>query len=687
MKLVIAEKPSVAKEIAKAIDEDNPFGPYDTKKGYIECNGYIVSWCFGHLLQLFSPDDYGEQWKAWSFEHLPMIPEKWRFKLLRKCADQFKLLKNLMFDNRIDEIICATDADREGECIFRYVYYNSGCRKRVQRLWISSLEESAIKEGFSKLMDMEHYNSLFSAGFSRAKADWLIGMNGTRLFTLRYGTKLTVGRVQTPTLAMIVKRYNDVKNFQREKYYTVEIDCGEFTASTERITEQANAERICSAVSGKTAKVSEIKKEKKTVNPPKLYDLTTLQREANKIYGYTAAQTLEYTQKLYEAKLVTYPRTDSQYLTDAMEQTAINCVKAVYSVFSDYGTVPQEINVKRCINNKKVESHHAIIPTEEIKKADINALPFGEKNILRLVSAKLILAIESPYQYEAVSVALNCENHDFFVKGRNTISIGWKAHEEQIKGLLKTNQSDKEEKEEDNITLPPVSEGQAFEIVSSVVSEHWTTPPQLYTENSLLSAMERAGNEDYDSETEKKGIGTPATRATIIEGLTKNGYIERKGKKIIPTEKGIELINVVPQEIKSPKTTAEWEMQLQQIEKGRCTSDAFLHSITEYVKELCSKYAVRSTESTFKELAPSKLGSCPKCGQDVLKGKFGAYCKGKCGMNVGKVYGKELTDNQLVSLLSGKPISYTRNGRKTTVSPQIEPNNYNGKLSYQWKTI
>ena len=692
MKLVIAEKPSVAKEIAKAIDEDNPFGPYDTKKGYIECNGYIVSWCRGHLLGLKDPDDYDEKWSGeWAFGQLPMIPDKWKFKLLKVkgCSEQYKTVKMLMLDSRVDEIVCATDADREGECIFRYVYYSTGCKKPVKRLWITSLENKAVKDGFSKLVDMSHYNSLFSAGFARAKADWLIGMNGTRLFTLRYGTLLSVGRVQTPTLAMIVKRYFDVKNFEREKYYTVDIDCGEFIAKSDRINEYENAERIRLGADGSSAEVKEIRKENKKQNPPKLYDLTTLQREANKYFGYTAAQTSDYAQKLYESKLITYPRTDCQYITDDMENTAVKCVHAVYRVFSEFGTEPETFSVKRCINNKKVEGHHAILPTEEIANTDIEALPFGQKNILKLVSGKLITAICEPHLYVAVKVTVLCNNNEFYATGKNVVSNGFKAVEEKV---LSTTRTEKEEIEEfedktEDARLPELTEGQIFTNISAKTAEHWTSPPKIFTENTLLSAMERAGNENYDDETEKKGLGTPATRADIIEGLQRKKYIERKGKKILPTEKGIELINVVPEEIKSPKTTAEWEMQLQQIEKGRCTSDAFLHSINEYVKELCSKYAVRSTESAFKELAPSKLGNCPKCGQDVIKGKFGAYCKGKCGMNVGKVYGKELTDNQLVSLLSGKPISYTRNGRKTTVSPQIEPNNYNGKLSYQWKTV
>lgn len=679
MKLIIAEKPSVAKSIAAAI------GASQKAAGCIKGNGYIVSWCFGHLIGLYMPNDYGENWAGdWNLSQLPMIPEKWRFKILKGCGEQYKIVKELMNSNEVSEIICATDADREGECIFRYVLYSTGTKKPVKRLWVSSLEEKSIKDGLSNMTDLSHYNSLFNAGFSRAKADWLIGMNGTRLFTLRYGTKLTLGRVQTPTLAMLVKRYFDVKNFVKEKYFTVDIDCGSFKAKSEKIDSQDKARELFTLVCGKKATVKSVDREEKKANPPKLFDLTTLQREANKYFGYTAAQTSDYMQKLYEAALVTYPRTDSQYITDDMENTAISCVHAVYKVFTEYGSEPETFSVNRCINNKKVEGHHAILPTVKIAETDVGTLPFGQQNILRLVSARLIMAVGEVSVYEVNKIVVDCENNDFSATGKKIISAGWKDTESAVNAVLRTSKTDDEEEAEAENILPDVVVGQTFNNISAEVSEHWTAPPKLYTESSLLSAMERAGNEEYDDETEKKGLGTPATRAAIIEGLVKNSYIERKGKKIIPTDKGIELINVVPEEIKSPKLTADWEMQLQQIEKGRYSADSFLHGIKAYVVELCDKYAVRSENPAFTATSSINLGNCPKCGKEVKYGKYGAYCTGRCGMVIGTVYGHKLTERQVSALLSGQIISFSEKSKKTVVQPAFRQNDYNGKTTYQW---
>lgn len=679
MKLVIAEKPSVARAIYPVL------GANDKKGGYMEGNGYIVSWCFGHLVGLCLPNDYGEKWSGqWSFSQLPMIPEKWLFKVNKDCNEQFGILKKLLNDKNVDEVICATDADREGECIFRYVYIMSGCRKPIKRLWVSSLEESAIKDGFAKLKGGAEYDNLYAAGYSRAKADWLVGMNGSRLFTLRYGSKLNLGRVQTPTLAMIVKRDHDVKNFVKQKYYTVELNCGSFVASSEKIDDEAAAADLISKVNGKNAIAVEVKEENKTVNPPKLYDLTTLQREANKQYGYTAKQTLDYLQALYEAKLSTYPRTDSQFLSDDMEQTAINMVKNVYSIFTEFGNVPENIDVKRCINNKKVSGHHAILPTEKIVGTDLSTLPDGQKNILMLISAKLILAASVPHVYGSVKITVECESASFSATGKNIIDNGWKAIEEKVQSVLKSKNTDEDEKE-NIISLPEITKGQVFENVSSAKNEHWTSPPKPYTENTLLSAMEHAGMENYDDDTEKKGLGTPATRAGIIEGLVTNGYAQRKGKQITATEKGVKLINVIPEEVKSPKLTADWEMQLQQIEHGKYSSNDFMNGIESFIKDICYKYGSTDTSTEFS--APSNsLGTCPKCGSDVKNGKFGFYCTGKCGMYLAKVYGKDLTETQLKNLLSGKQISYTANGKKTIVLPECVENTYNGKTNYQWKT-
>ena len=435
MQLVIAEKPSVGRSVASVI------GATEKKDGYLEGNGYIVTWCIGHLVQLASPDKYdskyGTKISEWSFSTLPILPEHWKFVVSSTTKQQFQVIQELMQDSRVDEIICATDAGREGECIFRYVYEKIGCTKPCKRLWISSMEDKAIREGFSNLRPDSDYDNLYAAGLCRAKADWLVGLNSTRLFTCRYGTLLSIGRVQTPTLAMIVQRDYDVKHFVKQKFFTVELDCGTFVASSERIDEEESAKNIAESCSGKTATISEIKKEIKTVNPPKLYDLTTLQREANRQYGYTAQQALDYTQSLYEQKLVTYPRTDSQYLTEDMEQTAADLIQTICNTISCcQGLSIPEPNVKRCINNSKVSDHHAIIPTAEIAHKKLADLPDGERNILNLIAAKLILATADPHRYEATKVSVICENHNFSATGKAILNAGWKAFEIAIKEIV-----------------------------------------------------------------------------------------------------------------------------------------------------------------------------------------------------------------------------------------------------------
>lgn len=678
MNLIIAEKPSVGKAISPVV------GANTKKDGYMEGNGYIVSWCFGHLVGLKFPDEYCDSWaaKPWTFDVLPMLPEEWQFKVHKDCKEQFNILKKLMNDGSVDEIICATDADREGECIFRYVYNLIGCKKPVKRLWVSSLEESAIKAGLAKMKSGKEYDSLFRAGYSRAKADWLVGMNGSRLFSTRYKQRLTLGRVQTPTLAMIVQRDSEVKNFVKKKYYTVELNCGGFTASSERIDDEASANALVARATGKTACAAEVKKEIKTVNPPKLFDLTTLQREANKQFGYTAKQTLDALQALYEAKLSTYPRTDSQYLSDDMEQTAASMVQTVFQVFPQFGK-PQSVNVKRCINNAKVTGHHAILPTANIKTADLPALPDEQKNVLLLISARLILATAEPHKYEDVKFKISCENTDYTASGKSVIESGWKLPEAAVKAALKNKESE-QEKENGN-ELPEIAQGQTFENVSAKTAEHWTSPPKPYTEDTLLSAMEHAGLDEYDEDSEKKGLGTPATRAAIIEGLVMHGYAERKKKQILATEKGISLIQVVPDEVKSPKLTAEWEMQLQQMERGTVQEEQFMTEIISFVKTICEKYGSEDSAVSFHKQQEA-IGKCPKCEKEVKKGKYGFYCTGKCGMNLAKVYGKELTEAQLTKLLSGKEISYTVNGKKTIVLPEVIQNDYQGKTYFQWST-
>ena len=664
--LIVGEKPSVSRAISAVV------GASSAHKGYTEGNGYIVSWCVGHLVGLKFPNDYGNGWEQkWSFSQLPMIPDSWLFHVTDSTKAQYDLLKNLMNKDEVTEIICATDADREGECIFRYVYNMARCRKPVKRLWVSSLEESAIRKALSIMKPMSAYDNLFNAGYARARADWLVGMNGSRLFSVRYGDKLNIGRVQTPTLAMIVQRDAEVNGFIKQKYYTSDLNCGGFILSSARIDDENAADTLVSACDGCTVTISSVKREVKTDKAPKLYDLTTLQREANKGFGYTAQQTLYYTQSLYEGKLVTYPRTDSQYLSDDMAQTAFDVAKLCDTYFG-FG-IFHTPDIAKVINNSKVSGHHAIIPTSGISPAALSSLPTGEKNILTLIATKLICATAPAHKYEAGKLTGICNGTEFTATGRTVLDMGWKAYAKQ---------TDKKNEEK---SLPAVSEGQTFTVQASK-GEHFTSPPKPYTEDTLLSAMERAGNEDYDEETEKKGLGTPATRAATIESLVKNGYVERIGKQLRATDRGKELVKVVPDEVKSAKLTAEWESKLQQIEHGSLPETVFMSGIQQFIADMCRKYGSVDKSVSLSNGGHEPIGKCPKCGADVVKGKFGWYCKGKCGMNIAKVYGVEISDTQVKGLLDGKSTSYTSKGKKTIVFPEIVENPYNGKMYYQWKT-
>ena len=665
--LIIGEKPNVGRAISSVIGANN------TQKGYTEGNGYIVSWCVGHLVGLKYPNDYGNGWdQKWSFSQLPMIPEKWQFRVTDSTKAQYELLKNLM--NRVDvsEIVCATDADREGECIFRYVYNMANCKKPVKRLWVSSLEESAIRKALTTMKPMSAYDNLFNAGYARARADWLVGMNGSRLFSVRYGGKLNIGRVQTPTLAMIVQRDAEVNGFIKQKYYTADLNCGGFILSSARIDDENVADTLVSACDGKSVTISSVKREVKTDKAPKLYDLTTLQREANKAFGYTAQQTLDYTQSLYEGKLVTYPRTDSQYLSDDMAQTALDVAKLCDTYFG-FG-ISHTPDISKVINNAKVSGHHAIIPTSGIATADLSSLPTGEKNILTLIATKLICATAPAHKYEAVKLTGICNGTEFTATGRTVLEMGWKAY---------VKQSNKKNEEK---ALPAVTEGQTFTAAASK-GEYFTSPPKPYTEDTLLSAMERAGNEDYDEDTEKKGLGTPATRAATIEALVKNGYVERVGKQLRATDKGKELIAVVPDEVKSPKLTAQWETRLQQVEHGDYSEVSFMQDIERFVKAMCSNYGVRDESVSLASQYHEPIGKCPKCGGDIIGGKYGFYCKVKCGMSVGNIYGVKLSSAQVKYLLNGKSTSIFTKGRRSVIYPEIEETTYKGRTYFQWKAV
>ncbi|CBK82567.1 DNA topoisomerase III, bacteria and conjugative plasmid [Coprococcus sp. ART55/1] len=646
MQLVIAEKPSVAKSIADVL------GALDRQDGYFEGGGYLVSWCVGHLIELAEPESYGEQWKKWTYESLPVNPEHWQYEIKEDTKEQYDVLYGLLHDSRVDEVVCATDAGREGELIFRLVYNMASCKKPMKRLWISSMEESAIREGVENLKPGSDYDHLYHSALCRQEADWLVGINGTRLFTVLYGGKvLKVGRVQTPTLAMLVEREAKIMNFKKEQYFMAHILCGGVDAVTERIDNKTEAENVAGACRNGQALVTSVEKEEKTVSPPKLYDLTTLQRDANRLFGFTAKQTLEYTQSLYEKKMCTYPRTDSQYLSDDMEQTAGNVIEAIFSSILFEENRMFNPDIKRVLNSKKVTDHHAIIPTMEIAKADLAALPETERKILSLVANRLLCATGEKHLYETVKAELSCGGYTFTTSGKSVLKNGWKDFEDAFKRSFKAT----EEKEQEDKKLPELSEGQTFDGVQTKISEHYTTPPKHFTEDSLLSAMERAGNEDMSDDVERKGLGTPATRADIIEKLVKDGFVKREKKQMLPTEDGMKLITVLPDVVKSSKLTADWENALTLVAKGEMEREDFMADIETMESDLIHTYHEVSDEQKKMFAQEQKvLGKCPNCGGEVVKGKYGAFCKNKCGMNVSRIMGVALSDEQVESLLAGK---------------------------------
>ena len=653
MELVIAEKPSVAQSIAAVL------GATQRKDGYLEGNEYLVSWCVGHLVELAQPESYEEAWKKWSYESLPIIPQEWQHEVKSDTKAQYQILKKLMHDDRVDAVVCATDAGREGELIFRLTYNMAGCRKPMKRLWISSMEESAIRDGFHNLRPGSDYDNLYHSALCRQEADWLVGINGTRLFTVLYGGKaLKVGRVQTPTLAMLVDRESKIMNFKKEAYYMAHIMENGLDAVSEHISDKTEAERIAGACENGQALVTSVVKEEKWVAPPKLYDLTTLQRDANRLFGFTAKQTLEYTQSLYEKKLVTYPRTDSQYLSDDMEGTAKNVIEAIFNSLLFEQNIMFNPDIKRILNSKKVTDHHAIIPTMEIIKQDLKAIPESEMKILSLCANRLLCATGEKHIYNSTKAVITCNNTVFKVSGKEVWKNGWKEFEDFFKNSYKTAE-DKSDAEEEK-KLPELHEGMMIAVEQTKVSEHFTQPPKHYTEDSLLSAMERAGAEDMGDEVERKGLGTPATRADIIEKLVKDGFVKREKKQMIPTEDGMKLITILPDVVKSPKLTADWENELTLVSKGDVAAEQFMSEIETMVSDLVKTYHSVSDEQKAMFGAGKRtqevLGKCPKCGADVVKGKFGAYCTGKCGMNVGKALGVTLSDSQVKSLLQGKKI-------------------------------
>ena len=616
-KLVICEKPSVAKSIASAL------GVTSRADGYFEGNGYLVSWCIGHLVGLADAAAYDDRYKKWRYEDLPILPAPFRYVVSEEKAAQFHILRSLMERPNVTELVNACDAGREGELIFRLVYEAAGCKKPFSRLWISSMEDAAIREGFSNLHPGAGYDPLYQSALCRQKADWLIGINASRLFSVLYHRTLNVGRVQTPTLAMLADRDSKIVLFRKEKYHHVRLALEGAEAVSDRIVSLEDAQAIRDACDGQQAVCVSLVREKKTEKPPKLYDLTTLQREANRVFGYTAKQTLDYAQSLYEKKLLTYPRTDSRYLTSDMAETA-SVILHLAARMLPFDACPEFFpDALALVNDKEVSDHHALIPTLELEKADVPGLPVGERNILLLVCCKLLCAAAEPFVYEAVTATFDCGGHTFTAKGKQVLSQGWRAIQEVFRSSLK----EKPEDEDAEGVLPALTEGQVFEPVSASVTEHFTSPPKPYTEDTLLSAMENAGKEDMPDEAERKGLGTPATRAAIIEKLVSGGFVERKGKNLIPTKAGVNLVTVLPELLTSPKLTADWEQRLNEVAKGQASPEDFMDGIEAMAAELVRKYS-HISEDGQKLFQPEKetVGLCPRCGKPVYEGKKNFAC-------------------------------------------------------------
>ena len=621
--LVIAEKPSVGAAIAAAL------GVSSKKDGYIEGGGYVVSWCVGHLVELAQAAAYGEQYQKWQLDSLPILPQEWQYTVSPDKGKQFKTLKELMHRADVTEVVNACDAGREGELIFRFVYDMAGCKKPMRRLWISSMETAAIRQGFDELKDGSEYEALYASALCRAKADWLIGINATRLFSCLYGKTLNVGRVQTPTLKMLTDRDAAISHFQKEKYYHVRLDLSGAEAASGRISDKAEADALKGACEAETAVCVSLTREKKTAAPPKLFDLTSLQREANRIFGYTAKQTLDLAQSLYEKRLLTYPRTDSSFLTDDMGGTAAGIIALLCEKLPFMAGAGFTPDIAKVSDSKKVSDHHAIIPTMELAKADPDALPESEKNILTLAGARLLFATAEPHIYEAVTAVFSCAGTDFTARGKTVLAEGWKELQRRYRATLK-DKPEAEDGENADVTLPELSEGQGFPNPAAKVTEHTTTPPKPHSEASLLSAMERAGNGDTDPDAERRGLGTPATRAAVIEKLVKSGFVERKGKQLIPTGDGSGLVSALPEVLTSPQLTAEWENTLTQIAKGKADAGGFMRGIEAMARELVQAHPNISDadKARFKEDKPV-IGKCPRCGGSVYEGRKNYYCENR----------------------------------------------------------
>lgn len=606
--LIIAEKPSVAQSIAAVL------GAKRRETGYLEGGGYLVSWCFGHLAELASAETYNEAYAKWRYEDLPIVPFSWRWKISRDKWTQFEILKTLLHREDVGSVINACDAGREGELIFRTVYCMAGCTKPTQRLWISSMEDDAIRSGFQNLRPGSDYDGLHQSALCRAKADWLVGINATRLFSVLYHRTLNVGRVLSPTLALLVQRETEIGAFRAEPFYTMQLDCGGVSAVSEKFKDNAAAAQLADACADQTAVVKCVEQKERTEKPPALYDLTTLQRDANRILGYTAQQTLDYLQALYEKKLCTYPRTDARYLTDDMQSSVASYV-AVAAALCEMPQ-PEAIHAEQACNSKKVSDHHALIPTASATKAAFLDLPLGEREVFRLVAKQLLCTVSDAHRYSETTVTLLCGGQEFTAKGKTVLQIGWK----QYSGG-----------ETVETPLPEPTDGSALPVDAASVKEGKTTPPKHYTEDTLLAAMENAGAKDAPEDAERRGLGTPATRAAILEKLVSAGFAERKKLKkavyLIPTQIGNSLITVLPEQLQSPLLTAEWEHKLKQVERGELDADAFLGGITAMLTELTRSYRVVPGAEVLFPSGREVIGRCPRCGSDVTESKKGFFCE------------------------------------------------------------
>ena len=599
-------------------------GATSRKDGYLEGNDYLVSWCVGHLVELAPPNVYDAKYVKWSIADLPILPEKWQYLVSASTKKQFGILQKLMHRPDVDSIVNSCDSGREGELIFRLVYQQAGCKKPFSRLWLSSMEENAIREGFAHLKPSTEYDALYNAALCRERADWMVGINASRLFSCLYGQPLAVGRVMTPVLAMTVVREAAIAAFVPQKFYTVELELTSgCTASSRRISEKDAAENLLAECRKEMiSTIQKVTRKEKSENPPLLYDLTALQRDANRLLGFTAQQTLDYAQSLYEKRLITYPRTDSRFLTEDMAASLPGLVADTGGAFAVEEPFP--IHVQQVINGSKVNDHHALLPTKSMAKADLAALPAGERNILRLIAARLLCAVGEPHRYAETTLTTICAEEEFSAKGKVVLSDGWKAVERKMLGELLG-------KQKEPAVLPDVQEQSQCSVAGAELKEGQTSPPKHFTEDLLLHAMETASADSMPEGVERQGIGTPATRAATIEKLVQKGFLERKGTKktkvLLPTDKGKALITVMPEEIQSPEMTADWETKLLQIERGEMEPETFMTEIKEMISSLVTTTEARKGANAL--MKNKVIGVCPNCGANVVEREKGWFCENR----------------------------------------------------------